>query len=59
METIEIVIKQLDREGGTGANFLFDWRIKPGINEPLFEGVMVCLMKETAFSFLTEGKRIE
>ncbi|MDR4509734.1 MAG: DUF3124 domain-containing protein [Candidatus Brocadiaceae bacterium] len=54
METVEIVIDQRDKEGGTGANFIFDWKIKPSSNEPLFE----CVMVSTYLSFTTNGKRI-
>lgn len=58
METIEIVIDEMDKEGGTGANFLFDWRLKPGTNEPLFEAVMISSYGQ-GLSFTTEGKRIK
>lgn len=58
METVEIVIDELDIEGGTGANFLFDWRAKPGSNEPLFEGVMISTSGQQGLSFTTQGKRI-
>ena len=29
LETVEIVIDERDKEGGSGANFIFDWKIKP------------------------------
>ena len=38
METVQIVIDGIDKEGGTGANFVFDWEIEPQTNEPIFEG---------------------
>jgi len=59
METIEIIIDELDQEGGTGANFLFDWMIRPGTHEPFFEGVMISTYGQQGLSFTTEGKRIE
>jgi hypothetical protein len=59
METLEIVINQLDTEGGTGANFVFDWSVKPGTNDPLFEGVMVSNSGNQGFAFVTHGKKIE
>ena len=58
METIEIVIDEIDQEGGTGANFLFDWRSHSKINEPLFEGVMISTSGQQGLSFTTIGKRI-
>ena len=59
METVEIVIDEVDREGGTGANFLFNWRIKPTSNEPLFEGVMISTSGQQGLSFTTQGKRLK
>lgn len=58
METIEIVINEMDQEGGTGANFLFDWRSPSKLNEPLFEGVMISTSGQQGLSFTTTGKRI-
>lgn len=59
METVEIVIDELDKEGGTGANFLFNWRIKPASNEPFFECVMISTSGQQGISFTTQGKSIQ
>jgi hypothetical protein len=59
METVEIVIDEMDKSGGTGANFIFDWKIKPGTPDPLFEGVMISTYGQQGLSFTTQGKRIE
>jgi len=59
LETVEIVIDEFDKEGGTGANFVFDWKIKPNSTEPFFEGVMISTYGTQGLSFTTEGKRIE
>ena len=59
METVEIVIDEKDRSGGTGANFLFQWSIKPSSHEPYFEGVMISTSGQQGLSFTTEGKRVE
>jgi len=59
METIEIVIEQLDSEGGTGANFIFDWKIKSNSNEPYFEAVMISTLGSQGLSFTTQGKKID
>ncbi|MEZ5055398.1 MAG: DUF3124 domain-containing protein [Saprospiraceae bacterium] len=55
METVEIVINEQDKEGGTGANFLFDWTIKPHSDEPYFEGVMISTSGQQGLSFTTKG----
>ncbi|MBL7872282.1 MAG: DUF3124 domain-containing protein [Cyclobacteriaceae bacterium] len=59
METVEIVIDEMDQEGGTGANFLFTWRIKPASGEPLFESVMISTSGQQGLSFTTQGRRIK
>ena len=59
METVEIVIDEEDREGGTGANFLFNWATKPNSNAPFFEGVMVLTSGTQGLSFTTQGKRVD
>lgn len=58
METVEIVIDEIDKEGGTGANFIFDWKTKPGTSEPLFECVMISTASQYGLSFSTFGKRL-
>ncbi|MEC3964767.1 DUF3124 domain-containing protein [Flagellimonas halotolerans] len=59
METVEIVIDEKDKSGGTGANFLFNWSIKPTSHEPYFEGVMISTSGQQGLSFTTEGRRVE
>jgi hypothetical protein len=59
METIEIVIDEVDQEGGTGANFMFDWKIQPGCNEPFFECVMISTSGQQGLSFTTQGVKVK
>ena len=58
METVQIVIDGIDTEGGTGANFIFDWKIKPNTNEPIFEAVMINTYGQQGISFVTTGNKI-
>ncbi|MEQ8553784.1 MAG: DUF3124 domain-containing protein [Cyclobacteriaceae bacterium] len=55
METVEIVIDQEDLSGGSGANFIFDWLVKPGIHKPIFECVMISTYGQQGLSFMTHG----
>lgn len=57
METIEIVIPQEDNEGGTGSNFIFEWKTPKNSPEPLFEGVMCSMQGTQGFSFSTQAVR--
>ncbi|WP_020539655.1 DUF3124 domain-containing protein [Lewinella cohaerens] len=59
METVEIVIDEIDKDGGTGANFIFDWHIRYKAHEPIFEAVMISTSGQQGLSFSTQGKRVE
>ncbi|MDD4149076.1 MAG: DUF3124 domain-containing protein [Bacteroidales bacterium] len=58
LETVEIVISEEDAEGGSGANFVFDWAVKDDRNQPLFEAVMISTNGQQGLSFLTRGVQI-
>mgnify|MGYP003503436325 CR=1 FL=1 len=51
--------RERDQAGGTGANFLFNWRIHSPENEPLFDGVMISTSGQQGLSFATKGHRIK
>ena len=58
METVQIVIDGVDNEGGTGANFIFDWKIQPRTNEPIIEAIMISTYGQQGISFVTTGKKL-
>ena len=58
METIEIIISEQDLEGGSGANFIFDWAVKNAKNPPLFEAVMISTYGQQGLSFTTRGVQV-
>ncbi len=58
METVEIVIDQTDKEGGSGGNFIFEWKRKQSLNDPFFEGVMISTSGQQGISFTTQGIKI-
>jgi hypothetical protein len=59
LETTEIVIEEKDDSGGTGSNFIFEWKIPEGCPEPFFEGVMSSILSQQGLSFTTQGVRVE
>ena len=59
METLDIVINEVDIAGGTGGNFIFDWQTPKNSPEPIFEGVMTSTSGQQGLSFLTQAKRID
>lgn len=58
METLEIIIEGRDIEGGSGANFVFDWAVENMKNPPLFEAVMISTTGQQGLSFTTRGVRV-
>jgi hypothetical protein len=59
LETLEIVIDETDTAGGTGGNFIFEWKIPKTCPEPLFEAIMSSTTSQQGLSFVTEAKRID
>lgn len=59
LETTEIIIDEADISGGTGSNFIFEWKIPQNCPEPLFEGIMNAALGQQGLSFTTQGIRIE
>ncbi|MRT94200.1 DUF3124 domain-containing protein [Ancylomarina sp. 16SWW S1-10-2] len=58
METVEIIIAGKDVEGGSGANFMFDWAVKNAKNPPLFQAVMISTTGQQGLSFSTNGVQV-
>ncbi|MEM5564934.1 DUF3124 domain-containing protein [Psychroserpens sp. AS72] len=59
LETTEIIIDEINVEGGTGSNFMFEWKTPKNCPEPFFEGVMNSTMGKQGLSFTTHSIRIE
>jgi hypothetical protein len=59
LETVEIVIDEVDKEGGTGANFIFNWKIKPYLKDPHFESVMISTSGQQGLSFTSQGIKLK
>ncbi|RKS42805.1 uncharacterized protein DUF3124 [Gillisia mitskevichiae] len=59
LETAEIIIDEVDTIGGTGSNFIFEWKIPKNCSEPLFEGIMNSTMGQQGLSFITQGVRVK
>ncbi|MDY0781147.1 DUF3124 domain-containing protein [Tenacibaculum sp. IB213877] len=59
LETVEIVIDEIDVSGGTGSNFIFEWKTPIYCPEPLFEAIMSSTIGKQGLSFTTQAKRIK
>jgi len=52
-------IKESDKSGGFGANFIVRWKSKMPVNEPLIECVMINTRGQQGISFITRGRVIK
>ena len=51
-------IKEYDKRGGPGANFIVKWRSTAKVNQPIIEGIMLGLMSGQGLSFSCPGQVI-
>lgn len=56
LETTYFYIKEYDKRGGPGANFIVKWQAEKKINQPIIEGVM--LGTRQGVSFICPGQII-
>lgn len=55
MASTRYVVKESDKSGGSGANFLVHWQSIEPVNPPLTEGVMISTASQLGISFSTRG----
>jgi hypothetical protein len=55
LETIDYVIEEKDKTGGTGSNFIIIWSAKCVNLHPVFQGVMISTHGQQGISYLTNG----
>ena len=58
MATLRYVVKQSDKEGGSGANFVVTWQAAQAVVPPLIESVMISTKSQQGISFTSRGKVI-
>jgi hypothetical protein len=52
------VVKASDTSGGSGANFLVQWKAETEVNNPILEGVMIGAAGQQGISFTSRGQAI-
>lgn len=52
-------IKEYDKRGGPGANFIVKWRSAARVNHPIIEGIMLGLASGQGLSFTCPGQIIK
>ena len=53
------VIKESDKSGGSGANFIVRWKSDHNVNAPIMESVMISTRTQQGISFISRGQVIE
>jgi hypothetical protein len=56
LSTVEFVVRREDASGGPGANFLVVWAGPAGVDDPLFEAVMLGQSGNAGISFTSPGR---
>lgn len=59
LETIRYVIRERDKAGGSGANFIIEWEADRKINSPIIESVMIGTQIQQGISFTSRGRVIK
>lgn len=59
MSSTRFVIKESDKLGGSGANFVVQWRAAEPVNPPLMESVMISTRSALGISFTSRGQVIQ
>jgi len=59
LQSIRYVIKESDKTGGSGANFIVKWKSDLPINPPIMESVMIGTQNQQGISFTSRGQPIK
>ena len=57
--TYELYVPRSDSSGGSGANFIIDWRADQPINSPLVEALHADIREARTLLFVTTGRPIQ
>ena len=58
LESIRYVIPERDKTGGSGANFIVEWKSDEFVNSPIVEAIMIGAQSQQGVSFSSRGKAI-
>ena len=59
MASVRYLIREADKAGGSGANFIVRWTSKEKISPPLIESVMIGTKSQQGISFTSRGQVID
>jgi hypothetical protein len=58
MASMRVVIKESDKSGGSGANFIVKWESKNRVTGPVIESIMIGTQIQQGISFTSRGQVI-
>ncbi len=58
LESIRYVIPEKDKAGGSGANFIVEWKSDKLVNPPIVESIMIGTQSQQGVSFTSRGQAI-
>ena len=56
LATTRYIIKESDKSGGSGANFIVKWKSDVKINAPVIESIMIGTKTQQGISFISRGR---
>jgi hypothetical protein len=59
LASIRYIIKEKDKSGGSGANFIVTWQSEKSVNPPIIESVMIGTHSGQGISFVSRGQVIK
>jgi hypothetical protein len=58
LESVRYVIPEREGAGGSGANFIVEWKAEEFVNPPIVESVMIGTQSQQGISFTSRGRPI-
>jgi len=58
LQSLRYVIPESDKSGGSGANFIVEWKSDKPVNPPIVESIMIGTQTQQGISFTSRGRVI-
>ncbi len=58
LESLRYIIPEKDKSGGSGANFMVEWKSVKFVNPPIVESIMIGTQNQQGVSFTSRGRVI-
>ncbi|MFH1974933.1 MAG: DUF3124 domain-containing protein [Pseudomonadota bacterium] len=58
LESLRYIVPESDKTGGSGANFMVEWKSDKFVNPPIVESIMIGTQSQQGISFTSRGRVI-